>query len=132
MFLWIFPFLHVFIYFIFWFLQMFSSLFIVDFIYWLHCFFTVVVVVTASATDLRQRFLLSVVFHLTVHSCFYQSFPWAGISALNVARISTEVWNLDLVICLFESHSVRQLYGLAGNSIQTCQNMLINYLWQIF
>ena len=47
------------------------GVFIVDCICPFHCFFTVVV--TASATDLRERFLLSGVFFLTLLPAFIKA-----------------------------------------------------------
>ena len=76
------------------FLQTFSGAFSFDCICSLHCFFTVVV--TVSATDLREHFLISEVFYLTLLSCFYQGFPGPGSSALKVVGLPTEARNTDL------------------------------------
>ena len=70
------------------FLEIFLGVFIVDCICSLHCFFAVVAVVTTSATDLRERFLLSGVFYLTLLSCFYQGFPVAWKFCLEGCRAS--------------------------------------------
>ena len=67
-----------------------SEIFVVDCICSLHCFFTVCqvprfCVVTASATDLRERFLPCTL------SCFYQGFPRVGSSVFKIAKLPTEV-----------------------------------------
>ena len=51
--------------------------------------------VTASVTDLRERFFLPGVFYLTLPSCFYQGFLCAGSSALKVEGLSTRVRSTD-------------------------------------
>ena len=65
---------------------------------------------TASATNLRELFLLSVVFYLTLlpniryNLLFYQAFPWADSYTWKVVVGSpTETQS----ICLFKSHSVQ-------------------------
>ena len=65
---------------------------------------------TASATNLRELFLLSIVFYLTLlpniryNLLFYQAFPWADSYTWKVVVGSpTETQS----ICLFKSHSVQ-------------------------
>ena len=69
---------------------------------------------TVSATVLRELFLLSGLFYLTLlpdiwhNLLFYQGFPGAGSSALKVVTGSpTEIRNIDPAH-LFESHSIQQ------------------------
>ena len=65
---------------------------------------------TASATNLRELFLLSVVFYLTLlpniryNLLFYQAFPWADSYTWKVVVGSP---NETQSICLFKSHSVQ-------------------------
>ena len=79
------------------FLQIFLGVFIVDCICSLHCFLSVsslfihCCVVTASATDLREKVLLWGVLYLTISTYFYQGFPGAGSSALKGGWFRTEV-----------------------------------------
>ena len=97
----------------FWFLLVFvsSDVFIIDstiiiIICSLHSFFFVCqvlcfCVVTASATDMQERFLISGVFYLTPlltfdTTFFHQGFIGVGSSALNVAGLPTEVQITDL------------------------------------
>ena len=96
-----FSFLHVFISLWFHFFRCFLGVFIVDCICSLHRFLSVCslfvhwCIVTASATDLREKFLLWGVLYLTISSCFYQDFSGSGSSALKVGGFPTQVQNTD-------------------------------------
>ena len=101
----VFSFLHVFI----------SSDFFRFFHYWLHLLTSLFLhcccyCCTAIAADLRERFLLSGVFFLTLLLAFIKAslgpavLPWRlqGFPLM----FKTQTWP----ICIFESRSVRQLY----------------------
>ena len=95
-----FSFLHVLISLWFHFFRCFLGVFIVC-ICSLHRFLSVCslfvhwCIVTASATDLREKFLLWGVLYLTISSCFYQDFSGSGSSALKVGEFPTQVQNTD-------------------------------------
>ena len=69
---------------------------------------------TASATDLRERFLLSGVFHLTLlpdiwHNLLLSRLPWKlAVLPWRLQGLPLRFKTQSQSICLFESHSVQQ------------------------
>ena len=102
-----------------------SGVFIADCICLLHCFFTVCVV-TTSATDLRERFLLSGVFYLTLLSCFYQAFLWLAVLPWRFQGFPLRFETQTRPICLFESQSVwkKVLLGRFCLCVRGCYELL--------